>query len=250
MRLKTVTLTGADDSVHPRDLRLLSKQYPFLEWGILVSLKQEASPRFPSTKWMQELALLASHSTVPLNISAHICGSVLRDLLMGDNTVFLHYGPLLSVAQRIQLNFHGEPQRFNPRMFAEVLNNRRVDVIFQHDGVNDVLMEKIMPFLGGDRCVPFYDMSHGAGVYPKTWPSPNVGAKMYGFAGGIGPENVLTAIKEIGMHVAESVTTWIDMETNIRTGARFDLVKCLAVARSCEPLIWRKSNDVAHHQTS
>jgi hypothetical protein len=37
MRLKTVTITGADDAVDPEELLQIQQRYPFVEWGILLS---------------------------------------------------------------------------------------------------------------------------------------------------------------------------------------------------------------------
>ena len=39
MKLTKVTLTGADDFTDPKRLIEISREYPFVEWGILFSLK-------------------------------------------------------------------------------------------------------------------------------------------------------------------------------------------------------------------
>jgi len=78
MNLTRVTFTGADDSVDPWDLVKLSQKYPFIEWGILMSTTSAGSPRFPSTEWQDELANVARK--YPLNLSAHICGKLLRSI--------------------------------------------------------------------------------------------------------------------------------------------------------------------------
>lgn len=49
----TVTIVGADDSVSPYDLATISQKYPFVEWGINVSLNPK--PGNPSPFWLYEL---------------------------------------------------------------------------------------------------------------------------------------------------------------------------------------------------
>ena len=48
MKLQYVTMTGADESVDPKALIELSKEFPFVEWGILIG--SQSGMRFPSVK--------------------------------------------------------------------------------------------------------------------------------------------------------------------------------------------------------
>lgn len=50
--LERVTITGADDSTDISQLVELSQEFPFVEWGILVSRRSEGGPRFPSREWI------------------------------------------------------------------------------------------------------------------------------------------------------------------------------------------------------
>jgi hypothetical protein len=45
--LERVTITGADDSTSIDEMLALSRRFPFVEWGILVSKRHEGSYRFP-----------------------------------------------------------------------------------------------------------------------------------------------------------------------------------------------------------
>ena len=47
-----VTVTGADDSVDVDGLIDLSKEFPFVEFGILLSKSSAGSARFPSGLWL------------------------------------------------------------------------------------------------------------------------------------------------------------------------------------------------------
>ena len=48
MKLHTVTITGTDDSTNMADLVALSREFPFVEWAILVSESHEGGFRFPT----------------------------------------------------------------------------------------------------------------------------------------------------------------------------------------------------------
>ena len=112
MKLNRVTVTGADDSVEPEMLGRISKEYPFVEWGILVSQNTlpKGGPRFPSPEWITRL--LAVCDPGELNLSVHLCGAWVRRVCEArwDWVPSPSESPmsiLLRAAQRVQLNFHG-----------------------------------------------------------------------------------------------------------------------------------------------
>ena len=103
MTIDRVTITGADDFTDPKDLVELSEEFPFVEWGILLSASKEGmGPRFPSPKWIEELAQFKDK----INLAGHICGSWVRKLAVNiDNSVFKERPEFLEYFPRIQLNF-------------------------------------------------------------------------------------------------------------------------------------------------
>ena len=74
--LTRVTITGADDDVDPEALLALSREFPFVEWGILYSAKRVGTPRYPTTEWMARLP--------PVPKAFHLCGQSARDRGHGD----------------------------------------------------------------------------------------------------------------------------------------------------------------------
>ena len=104
-------------------------------------------------------------------------------------------------------------------------------LIFQIDGVNDVLLNQSRG--DGLNAVPLYDLSGGAGVLPSKWPRQQDGVYT-GYAGGLGPRNVLDQIEKI-REVANG-RIWIDMETRVRTedDARLDEFLVIQVLEQCE----------------
>lgn len=234
MKLTRVTITGADDSVTPKRLVLLQKAYPFVEWGILFSQKHEGGPRYPSRAWLTQL--LGQPEAHTLALSAHLCGKWVRDLVLeGQNTFKLAWPDAWPSFRRVQLNFHGQYHRACPA-FAWALEAEPKEWIFQMDGENDALALKYAGY-GRIQVTPLFDRSGGAGVVPKEWPKP-VGA-LVGYAGGLGPDNVVAEFERIQKTCGYSpdLRIWIDMETRVRTAddKKLDLKKVEAVLETMAP---------------
>lgn len=232
--LKTVTITGADDSVKPADLLELSEKFPFVEWGILVSASQQGTPRFPSMKWVEVLK-----ETTPLNLSLHICGRFVRDFFQFGSTGFLaHVGYSWDRFKRVQLNTHGDAHIFGTDslrlMAAFIKANQNKQFIFQMDNVNDGIVDFLRHAeFTLNNIAGLFDLSHGAGILPSAWPKLRADLNC-GYAGGLSPENLEQQIQKIEQ-VVGAKEIWIDMETHVRSNhdAQFDLAKverCLEIA--------------------
>lgn len=236
MDLRCVTITGADDSVPINILQKLSADFPFVEWGILASKSNEAGcKRFPSPRWLSDLQSLAE-TTGDLNLSLHLCGRWVRDLLIGHVTFPESY---LHCFRRVQLNFHAERTPCVPHMFADQLYAMKgKEFIFQIDGAEG--NKHMTAALHGavDECYPLFDCSGGAGVVPNEWPKPfsmdGESFCKHGYAGGLGPQNLAWELRRIG-EASKGAPIWIDMETHVRSNndRLFDVAKvrqCLEIA--------------------
>lgn len=234
MKLNRVTITGADDSIRPTDLLPLSQKYPFVEWGILMSLSSQGNTaRFPSREWLDSLVAM-KQGNPDVKLSAHLCGKYVRDLVEhGENRFRDEHAPLWHLCDRIQLNFHGNWHKISEWFLKILPIFKGKQIIFQVDGVNDSAWEQ-----GRDLCdaVPFFDASHGTGVQPGQWPSAFQDI-CNGYGGGLGPDNLAHELPIIAKAatVSGATTFWVDMETKVRNsiGTKFDLDKverCLEVA--------------------
>jgi hypothetical protein len=213
--LTGVTLTGADDSIDPDALIELSDRFPFVEWGILIG-SRGGTERFPSEQWVRSLVDKVQRGLGRVRLSAHLCGQALRRAMVGTSPLPLR---LMSAFGRIQLNFHGRELESNLRTnlgwnLRDITPNEKCAVIVQLDGANDHLLDDLKD-VPGLRAHGLYDRSHGAGVVPGEWPKPNPNWEI-GFAGGLGPENVLSELSRI-RQVAGQQGFWIDMETKLRS---------------------------------
>lgn len=230
MIIDRVTVTGADDSVTPGALLVLQRKYPFVEWGILISKTQEGSPRFPSRKWIEVLASYIDRDRRALTLCAHVCGTWVRRIMVGDKAALdelpVKGSPL--VFDRAQLNFHADPHAYSLTGFVGLLESWGVrQYIMQADGMNDRILVAVAAVLrNNDRVVPLFDKSGGAGVEPETWPPP--AAHYCGYAGGLHPDKVVQQLERIRAAVGPSkAPIWIDVETHVRSDQdrRFDLEK-------------------------
>lgn len=214
MQIKLVTLTGADDSVHPANLAVISAVYPFAEWGILFSNGAAAKPRFPSEIWIRAFANAAQQHK--MKASAHLCQGYASDLLHNADFSWKRRHPhLYKTFQRVQLNFYGMDITPHPR-FLDVLKEegQHKTFIFQLDGRCDHLFHQALSL--GINVVGLYDHSAGHGVYPDTWPmAVPLAHKASGYAGGLTPENIESELTRIH-HVANGHDIWIDAESGLR----------------------------------
>lgn len=235
--LQGVTVTGADDEVDPRELVALTREFPFVEWGILMSISRCGSPRYPTRKWMVGLENVAKDArrtndpTVkPMALSAHFCGQVARAALSGS----LHDLPVIEEVQRIQVNGYVAPSpgliRFAERMPCyEIILQVRDEGSLQA-AANDARAMRSASLL--------FDPSGGRGLEPFKWPRAPAGMRV-GYAGGITPGNVRESVQRVyedtGFLAGDF---WIDLESGARDERdRFDLERVRRLLEYVAPLI-------------
>lgn len=224
--LKQITFTGADDTTDPKGMVELSQQFPFIEWGILVSRSQTGMHRFPSHDWIHELLRINTKLQTPLNLSMHVCGSWIRKLLLGEDEIPLS----MEQFQRVQLNFHAERCPCNHLDFADALKKiGDKQFIFQFDGAGgNKHMEAVQGL--GINTAPLFDISGGRGILPEQWDEP-LDVPYQGYAGGLGPDNLEEQLPKI-LQAANGRNIWVDMETKLYDSKyAFDLEKCSACAQ-------------------
>lgn len=200
--LTRVTITGADNETRPSDLVALSRDFPFVEWGILFSAKRAGYTRYPSWSWVQGLQEARRAAAHEVALAAHLCGQMARDTLGGDDKWVT--SPFLDGFERIQLNGYAPGACRSPLAWPGewILQVRREDQL--QDAAHDAAR------LG--RASALFDPSGGLGLEPFRWPRAPLGLKL-GYAGGIKPSTVDEVLSEIGI-VNEPF--WIDMESGVR----------------------------------
>lgn len=220
----SVTFTGADDNTNIQDMIDLSNEHSIIEFGILYSKERQGTPRYPSMEWIEELTAKAEESSSWISLALHVCGKTNIENLLHFREPFPN---IASSFTRVQLNFmyknHSLKDLTN---FMEKCTGEMWDVIIQDNDANEGLeiLESIHTGFG-----MLQDSSGGRGVTPGGWRMPKTG--LYGFAGGLGPDNILEHLPtfEKLMHESEGIF-WIDMETKLRDAEdKFSLDICRQV---------------------
>lgn len=240
-----VTVTGADDSVNPANLMQIAKEFPFVEFGLLLSRNSAGTPRFPSTDWLKRLVGVFSQRPLDMNInvSGHICGPWVKEIFLGAWPEDLP-GTVQFLVDRWQLNTHGIPHECDIEAMMQVIlrRNQRYnqEIIFQYDKANPAPLKAALE--SGLNVSALYDLSHGAGILPQQWERPESegGKLLCGYAGGLSPENVAQQIDKIAQ-VAGDDLVWIDAETHLRSlqDGRdvFDLEKVRRFLQAVQPWV-------------
>lgn len=204
-----ITFTGADDHTDVREMIALSKDYP-IEWGILFSpSRQGTDPRYPGGEAQSRFAWSG------LRLAAHLCGDYSRAIIEDRLDDIVKQIPVdLGIFKRIQVN-HRAPDSIRINTFRKGWGPRCIAQTRAAEFPNDTSIDWL------------FDASGGRGVAPAKWPT--YPGRHVGYAGGIGPDNVLAVIDQI----AARGPYWIDMESGVRTDDRFDIGLC---RRVCEAI--------------
>lgn len=250
-RLRYVGFCGADDSSHPNQLALISRSYPWVEWGVLFRPDKEGQPRYATTEWRTRLGAVAA-KTPEMKLAAHLCGAHVNHLLSGDtfeSSVFLSSLKPLGF-RRVQINATAvngvdtSDMEYKALNLAECIESHpELEFILQRNDETRCLWEKMVE-TDGEGCGPkgglpknvvlLADESKGTGMRGENWPTPPTeeeGSPTYGmgYAGGIKPSNILSVLKEV-TDAARGREFWIDMESGVRSSRDgediFDLNKC------------------------
>ncbi len=208
-----ITFTGVDEHTDLNELVHISSFFP-VEWVVLFSPGRQGSGRYPPLSLVGTLSQLRSDG---VKLAAHLCGQFASDVIDGNE---------LSLC----LEGFGRAQ----------INTARKDI--HTSGVSRFAARYRMPLRPILQCrgeFPenvevswLFDTSGGRGESPSGWPKPPSGNSPWnlcGYAGGLNPDNVRTAVQVIATHNGY----WIDMETGVRDERdRLDLSKCRAVSEA------------------
>lgn len=253
MKLDWVTITGADDSIWPDDLVELTKEFPFVEWGILLSQSRVGTARYPSFRWLLRLEELVAITTWETNLSCHVCGLWARELVCGRWSLPWKMDGLPTMFGRAQINFSAGPGDDADELDSALgrwtkEGNYPRQFIIQHNQANSeffpTLRENPDPLYS---LVPLFDRSGGKGELPSEWPKADYvdvtpgehgsGVEIpiyHGYAGGLNPDNLESQLPLIAA-AAGDAPFWIDMESGVRAAdGTFDLAKvrrCLEIAK-------------------
>jgi phosphoribosylanthranilate isomerase len=219
--ISLVTFTGVDNRTNFTTVRSLSEKYPFIEFGVLLSLTPEdKDERYMTIPEINE-AIGYLKNEVPLAL--HICGSAVKHFVLGTNDTVVD---LARQFGRVQLNFNASKGDFTTDQLSDAMATVPGKVITQHFPSNASLVDLVT---AANHQV-LYDTSGGRGLETAEWLAP-FSNKQTGYAGGLGPDGIEGSIDAI-QAVTGNTPVWIDMESRVRTEGFLDLKKCLTVANA------------------
>jgi hypothetical protein len=217
--LRAMGFCGADDSVDPKLLQLISIHYPWIEWGVLFRPDLEGTPRYATMEWVHRLSHLAK--MVPMKLAAHLCGSRCQDILAGDAIFALELATL--GFKRIQVNATAANNVHVDRTkLADYISGitscmasvPQVEWIIQCNKETKPIWQALVDSPSPNMSILF-DASCGLGVPMTEFPKP-IGSIPCGYAGGIGPETIENILPRI-IEASAGAPVWIDMESSLRT---------------------------------
>jgi hypothetical protein len=196
--MERITLTGADERTDIDQLVELVNRFPAVEVGLLYTATPEGRPRYPSRDW-----LLTAAAKLSEHVAIHVCGRTARLQMLNDE---LH--DLTRHAPRVQVN--------GVLSVDELVGcaGKVSTLITQHTAANTALVEVQLP-----NHALLIDGSGGRGISPEAWLPPKT-HKPVGFAGGMGPDNIVAELMRI--EPVAKYNAWVDMEGKLRVDDWFD----------------------------
>lgn len=229
MKINTVTITGADNDTDINEMLEISKQYPFVEWGILFSPNRIGEERYPDLTWVSKLAK-TFFLNPGMNLSAHLCGGYTREMITTGSELMIENNlkDYLGMFVRRQLNFNASKNPTDINAFFDLLKrqsereSRKIHFILQQNKSNQVICDEARK-LNMKNVFFLYDSSGGRGTVASEWKKPFDGF-FTGYAGGLSPDNLEDELKKIELVCGDS-EIWIDTETHVRTHGILDMNK-------------------------
>ncbi len=245
--IRIVTITGIDKHTSISKLQDLQAEFPFVEWGVLMSESKEGlDNRYPSLDHIEKLR----HRQ--LNLSGHLGGAWARDVAEGGYKFIKERNQLLLMFNRIQLNI------------SNILNH--ADSAELKNGVDSFIHPRIIIQIGkngtwGNQLKPIinkvdilFDGSGGRGTVPEFWPYPllaydtTVRLRNCGYAGGLNIGNLEEQIQRIKV-VSMGMPIWIDTESGVRTDEVLDLDKVRQFLTIAKPYVLDGNDDANNSNT-
>ena len=237
LNLRCMGFCGADDSVSPEHMQLLSIHYPWIEWGILFRPDLEGTPRYAAAAWMERLCKINKDTGNVMKLAGHLCGDRCQQVLDGDASFIKElrekgFGRVqvnATKANNVKVS-SDKLEEIADQLRTCILEVPEIEWIFQLNTETTPLFEHIkeISFLLA-KSMPanmsvLYDASCGLGVEADVYQEPLMvsGQEVAsGYAGGMGPTNIESVLDKVARS-SNNKPVWIDMESSLRSKVEAD----------------------------
>jgi len=229
MKLKYCTIAGTHNDVEPKELAVVSKEFPFVEWAFQYRPPSVVKDRLVAAKRLDRYVETLNGYPKAL----HLCNLGVREFVLGSKELINR----AALFGRVQLNFatcETDDKRVINSFAAQVFNNPGLNIIAQFNGDTAYWMKPFKKRMPSNLALLFDD-SCGRGLVPTKWPTPQ-GACCCGYAGGLKPDNIQRHLPKIAEKVGNA-ETWIDIVTGVRTNNALDLGKVRRVLQQAQPFV-------------
>ena len=232
MKLKHITFTGLDEKTNVEELKQIQKEYPIVEFGVLMSAHWKTNGnRYPDPE------IITRFTDQGLNLSAHLCGSIAKAAFAGDFSKVIEKYPIFTHPdfKRTQLNVAPYENIFETAIELPDPIEKEIIIQQRSPSIKDshafIRFELKNP---GSDVTMLVDPSGGRGVDEGL----DIIATEYktGYAGGININNVEDKLRFL-MEMETVGDFWIDMESGVRTDDWFDINKVKLVLENCDNVL-------------
>lgn len=249
--IEGLTFCSVDDSIDPKLLGILGRCYPMVEFAVLMRHDMAGQPRYASSEWIRELAIVQRNMGGTLLLAVHLCGPLVTEFLNGDGDIDGILDGLKEMQfQRVQLNTSsrhgvctGQLGRVVKSFAAVAAKHPELEFTLPKNRETDVLWDGLLGLENLPSNISMIlDNSQGMGICPESWTVAPAGDYRVGYAGGIGfggRSSTKRLLKEI-IAAANGRNVWISLESSLRCTKNgkdvFDITKCyevIDVAHDC-----------------
>jgi hypothetical protein len=187
--IRAIGFCGADDSVDARMLMTISRQYGWIEWGVLFRPDKQGTPRYASPEWVESLAAARQRYCATALLAAHLCSTRVDEVLCGDASFVRKLWDL--GFRRVQINateVNGVDMSLvraadaTARLLSVVASLPAMEFILQTNAQTRPLLDPIFAQMMPPNASVLFDESMGTGVLSSTFPRPITGVPC-GYAG-------------------------------------------------------------------
>lgn len=197
-----ITIAGVDNGADPRELQVLRKATPQVEWGVMWHPEQEGTPLHPDRAWINRLFKQCPEGQKSL----HIYGWGVDQFVMGDSSLM----DMANRFNRLVLNCNPHSLGFEVSELDRAIRAYGRPVITPHNRFN----EEMAGAITAPNHHVLFDESATKERGPDNWPSPLPGKKC-GYYGNVTADNADREIPRI-LKAAEGNRVWLQVVADTR----------------------------------